>query len=147
MSNVVQDLELSHQSLVFTSCSTLWWKKVKKKINGTQFLAYQVDFNFIELHDLVPLSILTATVLQLEVLSIPNAVAWMTLPKAPWPRGFPDGGRHKVGENNEEEREVYFCVQSSHFINDNHHDPSWMWDADKGRLPSEPNPSLVMRAH
>ena len=40
--------------------------------------------------ELVPLSILTATVLQLVVLSIPNADACITLPKAPRPRGFPE---------------------------------------------------------
>lgn len=37
----------------------------------------------------LPLSILTATVLQVAVLSIPNASASMTWPKAPRPRGLP----------------------------------------------------------
>lgn len=41
--------------------------------------------------ELRPLSIFTATVLQLVVLSIPNADACITLPKAPRPRGLPEG--------------------------------------------------------
>lgn len=30
MSDVVQDLQLSHQGFVFTGCSSLWWTKVVK---------------------------------------------------------------------------------------------------------------------
>lgn len=40
-------------------------------------------------HLFLPLSILTATVLQVAVLSIPKASASMTWPKAPRPRGLP----------------------------------------------------------
>lgn len=32
MSDVVQDLKLSHQSFVFAGCSSLWWTKVGKWI-------------------------------------------------------------------------------------------------------------------
>lgn len=43
--------------------------------------------------NVLPLSILTATVLQVESLSIPKAEASTTFPKAPWPRVLP--GRRK----------------------------------------------------
>lgn len=45
------------------------------------------DFN------VLPLSILTATVLHVESLSIPKAEASTTFPKAPWPRVLPGKGR------------------------------------------------------
>lgn len=38
---------------------------------------------------ILPFSILTATVLQVESLSIPKAEASTTFPKAPWPRVLP----------------------------------------------------------
>lgn len=41
----------------------------------------------------LPLSILTATVLHVESLSIPKAEASTTFPKAPWPRVLPGKGR------------------------------------------------------
>lgn len=43
--------------------------------------------------DILPFSILTATVLQVESLSIPKAEASTTFPKAPWPRVLPGKGR------------------------------------------------------
>lgn len=43
--------------------------------------------------NVLPLSILTATVLQVESLSIPKAEASTTLPKAPCPRVLPDRGK------------------------------------------------------
>lgn len=46
----------------------------------------------------LPFNILTATVLQVAVLSIPKASASITWPKAPRPRGFPrinDNGNYK----------------------------------------------------
>lgn len=43
--------------------------------------------------NVLPLSILTATVLHVESLSIPKAEASTTLPKAPCPRVLPDGGK------------------------------------------------------
>lgn len=47
----------------------------------------------------LPFNILTATVLQVAVLSIPKASASITWPKAPRPRGFPgtnDNGNYKI---------------------------------------------------
>lgn len=44
-------------------------------------------------YKVLPLSILTATVLHVESLSIPKAEASTTFPKAPWPRVLPGKGR------------------------------------------------------
>lgn len=92
----------------------------KKKTSGTYVFAHQFDFIFTEYqgHDLVPLSILTATVLQLVVLSIPNADACITLPKAPRPRGFPE--REGRGETRwvrltEGKGGVFLCLIERHY--------------------------------
>ncbi len=73
----------------------------KKKKSGHKYLGRDLEFNFFREHqepDLLPLSILTATVLQPVVLSIPNADACITLPKAPRPRGFPERDGKNVSE-------------------------------------------------
>lgn len=50
-------------------------------------------FHCIKMNDILPFSILTATVLHVESLSIPKAEASTTFPNAPWPRVLPGEGR------------------------------------------------------
>ena len=52
-----------------------------------------INAHFSDIFDILPFSILTATVLQVESLSIPKADASTTFPKAPWPRVLPGKGR------------------------------------------------------
>lgn len=45
---------------------------------------------------ILPFSILTATVLHVDILSIPKAEASTTFPKAPWPRVLPGEGKKRL---------------------------------------------------
>lgn len=45
---------------------------------------------------ILPFSILTATVLHVDILSIPKAEASTTFPKAPWPRVLPSKGKRHL---------------------------------------------------
>lgn len=52
-----------------------------------------INAHFSDVFDILPFSIFTATVLQVDSLSIPKAEASTTFPKAPWPRVLPGKGR------------------------------------------------------
>lgn len=122
VSNVVEDLQLSHQSFVFAGCSSLWWTKSRQVAH---MILHTAVFSVGELHTLhlVPLSILTATVPQLRELFIPIADACITLPNAPRPRGLPVRKRPRAVGN----RVVFMSQikQLNNFINYYYH-PSWM---------------------
>lgn len=69
--------------------TTIMWKGTSGFLitNGYYFPSVNGVF------DILPFNILTATVLQVESLSIPKAEASTTFPKAPWPRVLPGKGR------------------------------------------------------
>ena len=76
----------------------VWWTNEGKGLDQIKFyqsILLEFGINFY-MFDILPFSILTATVLQVESLSMPKAEASTTFPKAPWPRVLPGEGK-KVG--------------------------------------------------
>lgn len=57
---------------------------------------YLYDTWSVMVFQILPFSILTATVLHVDILSIPKAEASTTFPKAPWPRVLPSKGKRHL---------------------------------------------------
>lgn len=71
------------------SCRERWWHRDEQEGSSRTRTGGSVNANAHFLSYFPPFNILTATVLQVESLSIPKAEASTTFPNAPWPRVLP----------------------------------------------------------